>query len=142
MRVYLMRHATAEEPGAGPDAARRLTEQGRRESREAGDALRKQTSNLAVVLTSPRLRARETAEEIIAAIGGIARVEVRERLTCGATAADYLDAIQSERSGEVLVVGHNPELSAFATALVSQPVSFRPSTICGVDLEDDSARLV
>ena len=74
MRVYLMRHATAEEPGAGPDAARRLTEQGRRESREAGEALRKQTSNLAVVLTSPRLRARETAEEIVAAIGGIARV--------------------------------------------------------------------
>jgi phosphohistidine phosphatase len=142
MRVYLMRHATAQEPGSGPDAARPLTEQGRREARDAGDALRDRKAAVTAILSSPRTRARETAELVASALGGGVTVQLRERLTCGSTAALYLDEIRSVKAGEVLLVAHNPELSAFASALVCEAVSFSPSTICAVDLESDDARLV
>jgi phosphohistidine phosphatase SixA len=39
-------------------------------------------------------------------------------------------------------VAHNPELSAFASALVCEAISFSPSTICAVDLGADDARLL
>lgn len=117
MRVYLMRHASAEEAGPSGDASRPLTERGRREAREAGEALRGRGATPALVLSSPRLRARETAE-IVAKILGV-KAEVRESLDCGAPAAAY-DALRDQ---DVLIVGHNPEISAVAGT------PFRPSSI-------------
>ena len=142
MRIYLLRHATAEEPGAGPDSARQLTVQGRREAREAGVALRDRKETIAVVLSSPRIRARETAEQIAGVLGGGLRVEIRERLSCGATSADYWEEIRKQTDGAILLVAHNPELSAFVSSLAGQIVSFKPSTLCCLEVEDAGARLV
>ena len=137
-----MRHATAAEPGGTPDALRPLTEQGRHEAREAGTALRDRAADLAVVLSSPRLRARETAELVVEGLGLPLSIDVRETLNCGATAAVYLHEIRSQDRGPLLLVAHNPELSAFASALVGRPISFRPATVCAIDLEGEGARLV
>lgn len=133
-----MRHATAEE-AAGSDALRPLSEEGRREAREAADAMRDRGALPAVVLTSPRLRARETAEIVARALG--VPMELREGLNCGATAAAYLDALRPDEGRDVLLVAHNPEISAFATALSRQVVSFRPSTVCCFSVSGDSATL-
>jgi phosphohistidine phosphatase len=141
MRIYLMRHASAADPGGTPDALRPLTEQGRREAREAGEALRDREAGIAIVLSSPRLRARETAELVVEGLGRPLNVEVRETLSCGATGQVYLDEIRSQSAGQLLLVAHNPELSAFASALVGQAISFRPSTVCAIDMEADCARL-
>src|SRR2546430_2734265 len=124
MRIYLMRHATAEDAGSGPDAGRPLTEQGRREAREAGAAIRERKAALTSVLTSPRLRARETAELAAEAIGLKTPIQVRERLSCGATSDIFLDEIDSAGGGELLLVAHNPELSAFASSLAGRAISF------------------
>jgi len=107
-----MRHATAAE-AAGSDALRPLSEQGRQEARQAAEALRQRDSRPSIILTSPRLRAKETAE-IVATVLGVP-MEVREGLNCGATAAAYLDALRPDDGRDVLVVAHNPEISAFAT---------------------------
>jgi phosphohistidine phosphatase len=133
-----MRHATAAE-AAGSDALRPLSEQGRQEAREAAEALRQRESRPSIVLTSPRLRARETAE-IVATVLGVP-VETREGLNCGATAAAYLDALRPDEGRDVLVVAHNPEISAFASALGRQGIAFRPSTVCCFDLSDESTTL-
>jgi phosphohistidine phosphatase len=138
LKAYLMRHATAEE-AAGSDALRPLSELGRREAQAAADAIRDRQARPAVVLSSPRLRARETAEIVARALG--VPMELREGLNCGATAAAYLDALRPHEGRDVLIVAHNPEISAFATALARQIVSFRPSTVCCLDLSDDSATL-
>jgi phosphohistidine phosphatase len=140
MRVYLMRHATAADPGGIADALRPLPEEGRREAREAGRALRDRGAELSIILTSPRLRARETAELVVDGFGRKVPVQVREALTCGASAAAYRAEIQGQ-AAEPLLVGHNPELSAIVSALVGQTISFRPSTVCAVDLEAEGARL-
>src|SRR5437016_6156733 len=109
MRIYLMRHATAADPGGTPDALRPLTEQGRRDAREAGAALRDRQAEIAAVLTSPRLRARETADLVVEALGRPQRIDVRESLSCGATSAVFLHEIQSQSVEELLLVAHNPE---------------------------------
>lgn len=141
MRIYLMRHATAEEPGSGPDSARRLLEQGRREAREAGRALKERKAAPTVVLTSPRARALETAELVAAELGGTTRVEVREVLSCGATSESFRAELQSRPESEILLVAHNPELSTFASLLAGQLISFRPSSICALDMDEVGAKL-
>jgi phosphohistidine phosphatase len=141
MRIYLMRHATAAEPGGTPDALRPLTEQGRREAREAGEALRERGEEIAVVLSSPRLRARETAELVVQGFGRPLKVDVREGLSCGATNNVFLSEIRSQSDEPLLLVGHNPELSAFASALAGRSISFRPATLCAIDLDEDRASL-
>jgi phosphohistidine phosphatase len=134
-----MRHATAEEAAGGTDAARCLSDQGRREAKEAAIAIREREARPVIVLTSPRLRARETAEIVASALG--VPVEVREGLNCGATAAAYLEALRPDLGREVLLVAHNPELSAFASALARTGIAFRPSTVCCFEISEESATL-
>lgn len=136
-----MRHATAEDPGSGSDSARALTDQGRREAREAGRALKEKGAAPAVGLTSPRVRARETAELVLAELGRLP-IQVHEALTCGATSEVYREALLSRSEPEVLLVAHNPEISAFASSLAGASLGFRPSTICCFDLDDTGARLL
>ena len=141
MRIYFMRHATAEEPGAGPDAMRALTEQGRREAQGGGKTLQERGAAPSVILTSPRLRARETAGLVARALGSRPRVEIRDALSCGAS----FDALRQEmtrpQARELLLVAHNPELSSFVSALTGESIAFRPATLCAVDLEPEGARL-
>jgi len=135
-----MRHATAADAGGAPDALRPLTEQGRQEARETGRALRERGVGIGIVLSSPRLRARETAELLVEGFGTKVGVEFREALNCGASSATYLHEIRGQ-AGPVLVVGHNPEISAITSGLVGQAVSFRPATLCAIDLDDTGGRL-
>ena len=139
MRAYFLRHASAEESGPKGDASRRLTDQGQREAREAAGALRERDAHPAIIATSPRQRARETAEIVGRALG--VPVEVREGLDSGARAAAYLDALRPTEGRDVLVVGHNPEISAIASSLAGTAVSFRPATICCIELTGEEATL-
>ena len=87
MRLFLVRHAHSD-PGE-PDALRPLSARGREQARELGERLAPVEPEL--VLTSPLLRARETAAAI--ATGGGAELRVDERLAPGASADDVLAAI-------------------------------------------------
>ena len=112
MRLYVVRHAKAE-PG-DPDELRSLTPSGRTAARELGQRLAAEGAAPDAVLTSPLLRARETAEEIARAAG--VEAEPDERLAPGATAEDVLAAIAG-RGERVVVVGHQPDCGRVAAAL-------------------------
>ena len=88
MRLYLVRHAEAA-PGS-PDELRPLTEAGRRAARELGSRLASEGAVDAVV-TSPLLRARETAAELCRSLD--CAPETDERLAPGATAEDVLATV-------------------------------------------------
>jgi phosphohistidine phosphatase len=109
MRLVLVRHAEAE-PGE-PDELRRLTSAGRDQARRVGDRLRADGIDPDAVLTSPLLRARQTAEEL-----GLGPAEPVERLAPGATAEDVRGAIAG-RGSTVVVVGHQPDCGRVAAAL-------------------------
>jgi phosphohistidine phosphatase len=130
VRLYIVRHADAE-PG-DPDELRRLTPGGRAKARELGRRLAEDQVRPEAVLTSPLLRARETAEEIARATG--AGVEPVEALRPGATAEDVRAAVGG-RGEEIVVVGHQPDCGRIAAAFGhGEPPAFAPAGMVVIDL--------
>lgn len=129
VRVYLVRHAEAA-PGE-PDDLRRLTPGGRNQARALAERLA-HDAEVEAVLTSPLLRARETAEVIARAAG--VEPEVDERLAPGATAEDVRAAVAG-RDGPVVVVGHQPDCGQIAAELSGGPEpAFPPAGVCALAL--------
>ena len=112
MRLYLVRHAKAEQ--GEPDELRRLTPEGLAAARDLGRRLADEGVAPDAVLTSPLLRARQTADEIARATGSEA--EPVELLRPGATAKDVTDAVAG-RGETVVVVGHQPDCGRIAAEL-------------------------
>jgi phosphohistidine phosphatase len=122
MRLFLVRHAEAA-PGE-PDELRPLTAAGRAVARDLGERLAPEHPD--AILSSPLLRARETAEQIARA----ARLtpEADERLAPGATAEDVQAAIVG-RGDTVIAVGHQPDCSAILLALTGRELDFAPGAV-------------
>jgi phosphohistidine phosphatase len=116
VRVYLVRHAEAE-PGE-PDDLRPLTPAGRTAARELGARLAGDGVSPAAILSSPLLRARETAGELSRALG--AELETDERLAPGAN-AESLRAAVSGRGEAVVVVGHQPDCGRISAEIAGGP---------------------
>jgi phosphohistidine phosphatase SixA len=127
MRLFLVRHAEAA-PGE-PDELRPLTPAGRAVARDLGERLVSEHPD--AVVSSPLLRARETAEQIARA----ARLtpEADERIAPGAT-ADDLQAAVADRGETVVAVGHQPDCSAIVLALTGRERDFAPGAVHEVQL--------
>jgi phosphohistidine phosphatase SixA len=127
MRLFLVRHAEAA-PGE-PDELRPLTPAGRNVARHLGARLASERPD--AVVSSPLLRARETAEQIARAAGLTA--ETDERLAPGATAEDVQAAIAG-RGERVIAVGHQPDCSAIVLALTGRERGFAPGAVEEIQL--------
>ena len=127
MRLFVVRHAEAA-PG-DPDELRPLTDAGRAAARALGDRLAEH--GLDAVLSSPLLRARETAEAIARPAGLVA--EPDERLAPGAD-ADTVREVVAGRGDTVVTVGHQPDCSEIVLALSGERVSFDPGAVHEVEL--------
>jgi phosphohistidine phosphatase len=127
MRLIVVRHAEAA-PG-DPDELRPLTAAGQEAARALGERLAGE--RIDVILTSPLLRARETAEAI--ARGSQAPVEIDERLAPGATAAATREAVAG-RGETVVTVGHQPDCSEILLALTGREQRFAPAGFAEVEL--------
>lgn len=119
MRVYLCRHAHA--VSGDPDALRELSPEGQAQARALGERLAALPQPPALVLTSPLVRARQTGAEIGRAAGAPVRVE--PALAPGAT-ADRLAAAVAGEAGPVATVGHQPDCSEIALALLGHDPGF------------------
>ena len=127
MRLYIVRHAEAA-PGS-PDELRTLTPQGHEQSRQLGQRLRDEGVEPDAVLSSPLLRARETAKEL-----GLGEPEPHDRLAPGATVDDVRAAVAG-RGETVVVVGHQPDCGRVAAALTGGPEPpFPAAGVAVVDL--------
>jgi phosphohistidine phosphatase len=102
--IWLLRHGEAED-NAPDDASRRLTEKGERQSRTAGQALAKLGVELDVCLSSPKVRALDTARLACDPLG--LEVEQTEALRGG----DFDPEDVAAGRGNVLLVGHEPDFS-------------------------------
>jgi phosphohistidine phosphatase len=130
VRLYLVRHATAA-PG-DPDELRRLTPEGRDAAQAIGARLRDGADRIDAVVSSPLLRARETAEGIARELDVTA--EVDDLLAPGATEADLRAAVEG-RGSVVVAVGHQPDCGRIAAALDGGPEPpFPPGGVVRLDL--------
>jgi len=127
MRLFLVRHAHSD-PG-DPDSLRPLSARGRQQARDLGDRLAAVAPE--AVLTSPLLRARETAAAIAKAADADLRID--ERLAPGATAEDVLAAVEGA-DATVVVVGHQPDCSEIALTLGAGERDFAPAAFAEIEL--------
>jgi phosphohistidine phosphatase len=131
MRVYLCRHAQAESGSQGPDELRPLTRAGIEQARMLGEALAGRDDAPVLIVSSPLLRARQTAAEIGHATG--APVRVAAALAPGATAESLADALAGER-GPVATVGHQPDCSEIALSLLGRDPGFPVAGMAELEL--------
>jgi phosphohistidine phosphatase len=127
MRLIVVRHAEAA-PGE-PDELRALTPEGREAARALGERLAAEKPD--AVLSSPLLRARETAEPIARAAG--VEPEADARLAPGASADDIRAAVEG-RGETVVVVGHQPDCGDAVYALTGRETRFPPAGTAEVEL--------
>jgi phosphohistidine phosphatase len=144
MRIYLVRHAEAVDRVPGmPDAARSLTARGRVTFRELSGRFRETGAAPSRILTSPFVRAVQTAEILSEAIRYDGEVVVAPQLSPGFD-VEGLDAILEVCHGarEVALVGHEPDLGILLTRLLSLPRGFtmRKGSIAAIDLPDAGNR--
>jgi phosphohistidine phosphatase len=127
MRLILVRHAEAA-PGK-PDELRPLTDGGREQARALGGRLARERPD--AVISSPLLRACETAAAIAEAAGLVATAD--ERLAPGATAADLREAVAG-RGETVVAVGHVPDCAEIVLELTGREVRFPPGGTAELEL--------
>src|SRR4029079_11759478 len=135
VRVYLCRHAKAA-PGE-PDEERELTGKGRREAAGLATRLASLPEPPVVVLSSPLVRARQTAELIASATR--APLEIERRIAPRATLEDRPEALAG-RDGPVATVGHQPDCSEMAFAVTGVDPGFSPGAMAQLDVEPGPGR--
>ncbi len=118
--VYIVRHGIADAYAAsGSDYDRRLTEVGIDKTRRAARGMAAIGVSPDLILTSPLLRAAETAEIVAAAVG---RPQLRESEALapgGSFEALVRDFLRPPKPARVLVVGHQPGLGTLASTLLT-----------------------
>lgn len=115
MHLYVIRHAEAiplGEQGIVEDEQRPLTEAGHQQCRILSQALKRLGVRMDRVLTSPLVRARQTAEGLALAWGdGAPEVVECDLLAPGAKKRQLLERLREQHVDSLGIVGHNPDLS-------------------------------
>jgi phosphohistidine phosphatase len=124
--IWLLRHGDAED--GSPDAARRLTGKGERQARAAGAALAALGVSLDACLTSPRVRAAETAR--LACEGQGIELQVEEQLSGGPFDPIELALGQGD---EVLLVGHEPDFSGAIAGVTGARVKIKKGGLAAIE---------
>ena len=128
MRLILVRHAEA---AAGePDELRPLTPAGRKAAQALGARLAARRPQ--AVVSSPLLRARQTAEPIARAAGVEAAVDAR--IGPGATLESLREAVAA-LGDPVVAVAHQPDCGEIVLALTGETAPFPPGGVAELELE-------
>ena len=118
MRVTLIRHGEAE-AHAWRDEDRALTKRGRADARRVGRALGRHGARFGLIVSSPLVRAVQTAE-IVAAATGYRRAILATRLLIPDAEPTGVRELLAQQTGvrSVALVAHEPILSAACAALL------------------------
>jgi phosphohistidine phosphatase len=123
--IWLLRHGDAAD--GSPDAERPLTKKGERQSQAAGEALKRLGVEIDACLSSPKVRAYETARLACEPLG--VDVKLEPKLAGGPIEAEELAA----GLGDVLLVGHDPDFSMALHALTGAQVRLKKGGLAAVD---------
>ncbi len=138
LALYVVRHADAGDPTtwAGDDADRPLSKKGRRQAKRLGRLLKGVDAWPDAVITSPRLRAVETARIIGRPIGVKPSKDDRLGLDFDDEALASLVAGLGTEVRSVMIVGHDPDFSRAVSWLVGSPITMRKGALALIDLPD------
>jgi len=140
MNLYLLRHGIAVVRGSGGlhDEERPLTREGIEKMTAAAHSFPALIGKIDRILTSPLVRAKETAMIAAKEFHAVKKVQIVNELTPG-TAIDRLYALLNDHraEGNVMLVGHEPDLSMLASALIgagSSAVELKKGALCAISV--------
>ena len=140
-QLWLLRHGEAEPHDSATDVDRKLTARGRDQSRAAGRTLAALGVGFQMAFTSPKVRARDTAELACEALG-LEPVD-HEPLSAGFDRDDALELMAAAGGNRrVLVVGHEPDFSQVVHDLTGARVDLKKGGVAAVRLDGTSAELI
>jgi phosphohistidine phosphatase len=124
--IWLLRHGDAED--GSPDAERPLTDKGREQARAVGAALKALGVELDACLTSPKVRAADTARIACEPLG----VEPQQEPKLAGGPFDA-QALAAGLGDDVLLVGHDPDFSMAVHSLTGAQVRMKKGGLAGVE---------
>jgi phosphohistidine phosphatase len=147
VKLYIMRHGPAEDQASsGRDEDRALTVAGRDRVRSVARVLVAEDEAPLSVVSSPLVRALQTAEIVAASTklsdrGG--SVETRRDLEPGADSVSFVRSLLRDERKRVLLVGHEPDCSTLVGLLVGEPlpVPMDKAMVVGLSLKGNGASL-
>ena len=139
--LYFIRHGMAEERGdAWPDDNKRpLSDEGMSRMRKAVRGLARIGVSIEVVLTSPLVRARQTADIVAAGLDPRPSIVIIDSLApTGSYAAVVKDLEKHSRKCRLALVGHEPMIGELAARLIGSrhPIEFKKGAVCRMDIEN------
>jgi phosphohistidine phosphatase len=138
MRLYLLRHGIAEDGIGMPDSQRQLTAEGRKKLRKVLQLALEAGVRPDYILSSPYIRARQTANIAAEELHFSGQVIESSHLTPDANPRDAWKELREYRQAEqVLVAGHNPHLSDLVCLLTGAragAIEMRKAGIACLDL--------
>lgn len=144
MELYLLRHGIAVEPGTSgfeDDSARPLIPKGRRQLRKTADAMKELAGDFDLILSSPLVRAKQTAEIVAKKLKLKKSLRFTNALAPGGAVAILLRQLGREKPApqRVLLVGHEPDMSRLISLLVTGgpqlQVDFKKGGLCKLEAE-------
>ena len=144
MILYILRHGLAVEPGApgyAKDADRPLTPKGERKLWQIAEAMETLELAFDLMLSSPHLRARQTADIIAEAFNARKKLEFSETLTPAGSPKRLIEFLLGLKPlpENVLLVGHEPYLSGLISLLVAGDarlcVTLKKGGLCKLNAE-------
>ena len=143
MKLYLIRHGIASETIGGAvrsDSERPLTDEGRQETEAVAKGMRALGIRPDAVVASPLVRARQTAEIIAEVLGVSDKLELATALAPGINMSDLYRVINKHRRlEEIVLVGHHPDMTLLAHALLGVfdlDLPFEKAAVARIDVYD------
>ena len=132
MRLYFVRHGIAEDLAAS-DFVRALTKRGRRRVATSANVMKRLGIEPVRIFSSPRLRARQTAEIIAEELD--MPVMISEAVNFGFDLGDARSLTRKlDADDEVMFVGHNPDMSLLVSELTGVDVSMKKGGLARIDV--------
>ena len=143
LQLYLLRHADAGDPMAWPgdDAERPLSAKGKRQARRLGSLLADIGWKPDLILTSPKVRAAQTARLVGRAVDVTPDEEGRLATAFELNDIGRILAAHPEAK-RVVLVGHDPDFSSAASTLTGAAIELRKGAIARIDLADNAPTAV
>jgi phosphohistidine phosphatase len=142
-RLYLLRHGEADHPDRewNDDSKRPLTKQGREKMEEEARGMKALRIAIDEIVTSPYVRARQTADVVAEAYRLIDRMTYSEHLEPGASLSDLRRSLAGLKGESVLVVGHAPDLGHLVGRISGiGEVHLGKGAMAWIALDDGSAK--
>lgn len=144
MNIFILRHGIAVERGTEGfehDSERPLTAKGRRQLRKSAAAMRRMKLRFDLILSSPYVRAKQTAEIVAEELKLGKRLKFSDALKYDGDAAELVRQLSTLKSApeNLLLVGHEPYLSQLISLLVSGnedvAIDFKKGGLCKLEAE-------